>query len=331
VERLDLHIDPWANDPGHWGASLVTLAEILVPCLDAAGARSVVEIGAYAGDLTRVLVYWAAAREGRVWAIDPAPRASLVALGEQRPELELVRATSHEALTRIPLPDAAIIDGDHNYYTVSEELRLIRERAAGDAQLPLLLFHDVAWPHARRDDYFDPQLVPAEHRQPIDEGTGLFPGEPGVRDGGLPYRFTAREEGGPRNGVLTAVEDFVTACDGLELAVVPAFFGLGVVWHRDARWAEDVAGVLAGWDRHPVLERLEANRVLHLANSHVQMVEAANAQERLWRQEVLLRRLLDSSAFAIAERLSRLRHRAGVARKASVISKADIRRALGDR
>ena len=31
----------------------------------------------------------------------------------------------------IPLPDAVIVDGDHNYYTVSEELRLIGERAPG--------------------------------------------------------------------------------------------------------------------------------------------------------------------------------------------------------
>ena len=52
-----------------------------------------------------------------------------------------------------------VIDGDHNYYTVSEELRLIGERAAG-AELPLLLFHDVCWPHARRDDYFAPELIP---------------------------------------------------------------------------------------------------------------------------------------------------------------------------
>ena len=35
-----------------------------------------------------------------------------------------------------------MIDGDHNYFTVREELRLIGERAPG-AELPLLLFHDV--------------------------------------------------------------------------------------------------------------------------------------------------------------------------------------------
>lgn len=329
MERLRVDIDPYANDPGRWGASLVTLAEIIVPCLDATGARSVVEIGAYAGDLTRLLVEWAQGGGALVVAIDPAPREPLVELAEQRPELELVRATSHDALRRIPLPDAVIIDGDHNWYTVSEELRLVAERAAhGD--LPLLLFHDVAWPHARRDDYYDPELIPPDHRQPIEEGLGLFPGVPEGRPGGLPYRYPARREGGPRNGVLTAVEDFVSTREGLRLAVVPAFFGLGVVWPEDAPWAGAVAEILDCWHRNPLLERLEANRVLHLAASHFQMVEAVRVQQRAARQEAVLRRLLDSSAFAVAERLSRLRHRAGVAPKASVVSKDEIRRALED-
>ena len=40
--------------------------------------------------------------------------------------------------------------------------------------------------------------------------------------------------------------------------------------------------------------------------------------------------MLESSAFAVAERLSRLRVRAGIAPAQSVISKDEIRRALGD-
>jgi hypothetical protein len=324
-----LDIDPYANDPGHWGASLLTLAELIFGVLDAAGARSVVEVGAYAGDLTGALVRWAAGRDGSVTAIDPSPRQPLVELERRHPELELLRATSHEALGRIAVPDAAIIDGDHNYYTVSEELRLIAERAGGDP-LPLLLFHDVAWPHARRDDYYDPELIPEEHRQPIDVGTGLFPGVRGVRQGGLPYRYKAREEGGARNGVLTAVEDFVAAREGLRLAIVPAFFGLGVAWREDAPWADAVARVVEPWDRNPVLERLEASRVLHLASSHVHLVESNAARERAARQAQVLQRLLDSSAFSVAERLSRLRHRLGIATEATVISKDEIRAVLED-
>jgi methyltransferase family protein len=329
MERLSPNIDPYANDPGHWGASLITLAEIVVPLLDATGAKSVVEVGAYAGDLTGLLVEWAGGSGARVWAIDPSPRRPLVELAEQHPELELVRQTSHAALAEIPLPDAAIIDGDHNYFTVSEELRLIAERAGG-AELPVLIFHDVAWPHGRRDDYYDPALVPEDARRPIHEGAGVFPGEPGIRPGGLPYRYAAAHEGGPRNGVLTAVEDFVAEREGLRLAVVPAFFGLGVVWPERAPYADAVAELLEFWDRNPLLERLEANRVLHLASSHFQMVQAARAGARAARQEAVLRRLLDSSAFGIAERLSRLRQRVGIATWASVVSKDDIRRALED-
>ena len=329
VKRLSIETDPYENDPGRWGASLATLAELMLPCLDAAGARSVVEVGAYAGDVTRLLLDWAAESGARVWAIDPSPHERLVQLGEERPDLELIRATSHDALRDIPVPDVVVIDGDHNYHTVSEELHLIGERASG-ADLPLLMFHDVCWPHARRDDYFAPELIPEEDRNPFVEGGGLFPGVPGVRHGGLPFRWPAAREGGPHNGVLTAIEDFVENRAGLRLAVVPAFFGLGVIWHRDAPWAAAVAEILDPWDRNPLLERLEANRVFHLASEHVQLVRASEIQERVARQEMLLRRLLGSSAFSVAERLSRLRQRVGIAPDQSAVSKEEVRRTLAD-
>ena len=79
-----------------------------------------------------------------------------------------------------------------------------------------------------------------------------------------------------------------------------------------------------------MLERLEANRVHHLAQGHVTLSELWAERERRARQEALLRRLLESSAFGVAERLSRLRRRAGVATDASVISREEIRRVLGD-
>jgi hypothetical protein len=322
MEQLHLDFDPYANEPGHWGASLLNDAELLIACLEAVEAKSVVEVGAYAGDLTGLLLQWAAGAGARVWAVDPAPQKELVALDAARDDLELIRETSHGALRSIALPDAVIIDGDHNYYTVSEELRIIGERAAG-AALPLLLFHDVCWPHGRRDDYFAPELIAPEHRHPMAEGGGLFPGIPGVRADGLPYRWPAAREGGPRNGVLTAVEDFVNLRGGLRLAVVPAFFGFGAVWEVDAPWATRLAAVIDPWDRNPLLERLEANRIRHLAI-------VWEARQRVARQEAVLRRLLASRAFSVAERLSRLRRRAGVAADTSAVSKDDIRRALGE-
>jgi hypothetical protein len=325
VDRELPHGETHATDPGRWGHSLQNLAEIMLPCLDAAAARSVVEVGAYAGDLTAVLADWAGRGGARVTAIDPAPQERLVRLAEERPNVELVRAPSLDALPRLAPADAVIIDGDHNHFTVSRELALVAGAAGAD--LPLLLLHDVCWPHGRRDDYYAPERIPPECRRPIHAGGGLHPDEPGIRFGGLPYRGAAARQGGPRNGVLTAVEDFVAERDGLRLAIVPAFFGLGVVWRDDAPWADAVADVLAPWDGNPLLARLEANRVYHLAEAHVQLVHAALADQRIAAQRAAIERLLQSSAFAVAERLSRARHRLGIGREHSVLSKEELRRA----
>lgn len=313
-----------ASDPGQWGHSLVNNAEILLPCLDTAGIQSIVEVGAYAGDVTRLLLRWAAGSGARLWAIDPSPQERLVQLADDNPNLELVRRTSLEALPEIPLPDAVVVDGDHNYFTVAEELRLIDEQAGGGT-LPLLIFHDVRWPHARRDHYFAPEQIPPEDRQPMVEHGGLFPGEPGLRSDGLPYTWVAAREGGPHNGVLTAIEDFVQAHDGLELAIVPTFFGLGVVWESAAPWAEALAEFLQPYDRNPVLERVEANRVLQLASMHSMAVQSAVQAQKNQRKDEFLRGLEMSKAFAVAQRLSGLWRRGEPA-----FSKDEIRRLLSE-
>ena len=207
-------------------------------------------------------------------------------------------------------PDAIIIDGDHNYHTVSEELRGIGERCEREGLVPpLLLLHDVGWPHARRDAYYAPDRVPEEYQERIEEGVGVVPGEPGVTLGGIPYKWAAREEGGPRNGVLTALEDFLSGQPRLRMALVPIFFGLGVVWHEDAPWADAVAGVVEPWDRNPILARLEANRTRHLAVQHVARTYLHMEEVRVSRQESFLLGLRDSDAFAMASRLAALRNR----------------------
>ena len=323
---------------GKWDYSLANLAEILFPCLEAAAARSVLEIGAYRGRLTRRLLDWAAGTDARVIAVDPEPEPELLQLAEERPELELVLETSHDALPHVSLPDAVIIDGDHNYYTLSEELRLIEARAPGP-ELPLLMFHDVGWPHARRDGYCVPERIPDEHRQPLARDVTLAPWDSGVADGGLPVGCVAEREGGPRNGVLTALEDFVGERQGLRLGIVPVYFGFGILWHRGAPWADAVAEVVRPWDSNPLLERLEANRVAHLAARHAlardfvlargrlaeQAQQLHEQAERLRKHEMLLRTMLGSRAFAIGEQLSRVHQRGQ-----PMFSREQVRRLLED-
>ena len=304
-----------ATDPQNGGSSLVNAAEIVLHALSAAGVRDVVEVGAADGDLTEVLLDRARDRGGKVTAIDPAPSDRLVELAARRPELELIPRTSLEALPGQPTADAVILDGDHNYFTVSEELRLLAAAATGTA-LPLIVLHDIGWPHARRDTYYEPDRIPEPLRQPFVRDATLDPSVTGIAEGGLPFGCAAEHEGGPRNGVLTALEDFLANREDLRFASVPVFWGIGFVWPHTATFSATLAEALAPYAESPLLERLEAHRVAHLVElceverrlSDLHGVERHNAMI-LHEQRLLLARMVGSSAFGLAERLSRLRQR----------------------
>ena len=310
------------TDPDENAASLSNLAEVLFGCLDAIAARTVVEIGAFHGKSTNEMLAWAERAGAKVIAVDPAPQPDLTEIAAGHPGLELVEATSHDALPKLPDADAIIIDGDHNYFTLSEELRLISERDPG-ATMPVLMLHDIGWPLARRDGYYAPDRIPADHRQPLAFNTFLAPEEPGTLDEGMPFACVAEREGGAANGILTAVEDFLASRPELEFAKVPAFFGFGVIWHRDAPWAAAVAAAVAPWDCNPVLERLEANRVRHMVERYRMTRRLEIATDRLEQADAVLRALDGSRAFAVAEPLSRAHGRGRPA-----FTREDVRRAL---
>ena len=137
-------------------------------------------------------------------------------------------------LPKLAAVDAALIDGDHNWYTVYHELRMLAAtaRAAG-APLPVLIMHDVGWPYGRRDLYYAPERIPEEFRQPYAQ-RGMRPGSAELlAERGRPQRrrcTTRSSEGGPRNGVMTALDDFVAEYDRpLRRVVLPIYFGLAIV------------------------------------------------------------------------------------------------------
>ena len=312
------------TDPDENAASLANLREVLFGCLEAIEAKTIVEIGAFHGKSTEEMLEWVDAHGARLIAIDPEPQPDLVELAASRPDLDFVEKTSHEALPELPDADAIIIDGDHNYFTLSEELRLISERSPGPA-MPLLLLHDIGWPLARRDAYYVPDRIPAEHRQPLALDTFLVPDDPGTVDEGMPFACVAAREGGPRNGILTAVEDFLEGRPELRFAKVPAFFGFGVIWHCEAPWADALAAAIAPWDGNPILERLERNRVLHMVERYRMTRRLERALDSAEEAEHVLRAIEGSRAFALAEQISKVRGRGNPA-----VSRESVRRALGD-
>ena len=142
------------------------------------------------------------------------------------------RDVSHNVLPRLPAVDVALVDGDHNWFTVYHELKMLADTARrADAPLPIIIMHDVLWPYGRRDLYYAPERVPEEFRQPY-EMKGIRPGTKQVLPtGGLnPEHYNAVTEGGPRNGVMTALDDFVAEYDRpLRRLVLPVYFGLAIV------------------------------------------------------------------------------------------------------
>ena len=205
---------------------------VIEPVIEAAGARRVVEIGALArrhdGEDAR------AARRRRRAPRD-RPGSVVRSLRARRALSRAIRLPSRHEPQRAPRPppvDVALVDGDHNWYTVYHELRMLAETARIAARpLPVIIMHDVLWPYGRRDLYYDPRTIPEEFRQPYEQ-RGMAPGVTELlKNGGLnPTLHNAVREGGPRNGVMTALEDFLgERGQAMRTVIVPFHFGLAIV------------------------------------------------------------------------------------------------------
>ena len=205
----------------------------VAPVLEAADARRIVEIGALRGENTRQIID-RLGPETVLHVIDPLPDFD-PAEHEREFGGQYVfhRDLSLNVLGGLPPMDAALIDGDHNWYTVVNELRLLAEVAdAHDAPLPLLILHDVGWPYGRRDLYYDPTNIPDEFRKEW-ATKGMEPDKKVLVPFGAglnPTLANAMVEGGRRNGVRTGLDDFVASHHRpLRQVILPVYFGLAIV------------------------------------------------------------------------------------------------------
>jgi GT2 family glycosyltransferase len=193
----------------HWFLKL-----LIYPLLEALRPGTIVEVGVEVGTVTGPLLRWARANGAVVHAIDPDPTLNVGRLEAQYGEqLRFYRRKSLEVLEEIAAVDVALIDGDHNWYTVLNELRALERRAARDGrEPPVMLLHDVGWPYGRRDLYYDPRSIPESQRQPYARG-GVKPGRSELGAGLNDHLENALLEGTPANGVLSAVEDFIATSE----------------------------------------------------------------------------------------------------------------------
>ena len=219
---------------GTLGAVVQFWDTVVLPLLKALEPRVVVEVGMLRGGTSGRLLDFAAAHDAVVHGIDPAdpPGFDLEGFVQRHGERFVFHnEPSLDVLPRIRDPDAVLLDGDHNWYTVFNELTTL-ERVACEEQrpFPLTLMHDVDWPWGRRDMYYAPERIPADQRNGVTTG-GMRPGQPELTERGYGWRvLKAPLSDTPRNGVRTAIEDFLAeTAVGLEFHSIPGFHGCGIL------------------------------------------------------------------------------------------------------
>ena len=229
---------------GRFG-SLAAFWPLIEPVLTLLQPRRLCEIGVEQGGFTARLLAWGRKHHCAYVGIDPAPASVAAAWIRQEtsaedgtPANQLFTALSLEVLPDLECCGAYFLDGDHNYHTVRNELELIQravDEQAGGTAGPVIFAHDVGWPFGRRDMYHQPGAIPPEARHPSSDRLGASLEGDELIEGGFRQlgRYSiALQAGGPRNGVLTAIEDFLAADSGRgwQAIVLPAGYGLAILY-----------------------------------------------------------------------------------------------------
>ncbi|MCM3000150.1 class I SAM-dependent methyltransferase [Paenibacillus cellulositrophicus] len=221
--------------------------KVIKPLIIATRPRTIVEIGSLRGQVTYKLLDYCKHVGARCIAIDPVPQMDTELVAEYYgSSFQMIRKLSLEALPAIKQYDMILIDGDHNWYTVFHELKLVEQMAARTGQFPVVILHDTEWPYGRRDMYYFPESIPQKFRKPF-ATRGIEPGRSELLPlGGFNHMVSnALYEHGDRNGVLTAVEDFIegTSYD-LRLYRLHSSNGLGIILEADSPAADVLPYIL---------------------------------------------------------------------------------------
>lgn len=285
--------------------SMTLFEEIFALIFEHRQINTVVEIGVESGKVSETYLNLGAET---VYCVEPAPTPELRGHLNKNEQLRLVERPSPEALTGLPVADLYVIDGDHNYATVSTELQWI----AINAPDAVVVLHDVMWPCSRRDQYYQPSTVDSKVRHPCSDcGPSVW------HDDVTPTGFlghgsftSAIEAGGEANGVLTAVEDVLeTTPSTWWLEIIPAVFGMGVVVRETSHSAQLLRDRLKPYSSSRLLSAMENNRIaLYTRVLQMQYEAAAHATDADELANLLAEQR--SRLEALESQLERERHRA---------------------
>ncbi|MEK3854459.1 class I SAM-dependent methyltransferase [Cytobacillus sp. FSL H8-0458] len=217
--------------------------EMIKPIFLEENVKSILEIGCESGRHTLKMLDYCLAKKAKLLSIDPSPLFDADQLEAEYDFFKVIKNISLKELANIENYDAVLIDGDHNWYTVYHELKMIENKAQEQGKFPIVFLHDTDWPYGRRDMYYFPETIPEEFRKAYAK-KGMLPGHIELieADSELDQLSinkslnNATIEGGEKNGVLTAVEDFLKESSfPLNFFNLNANHGLGIIFQKSDR------------------------------------------------------------------------------------------------
>ncbi len=251
---------------------------VIKPILTIEKPDIIVEIGAERGYNTKNIIEYIKVNGGVLYSIDPKPLFPYTEWEEENDgNFVMIKDYSLEVLSDIPPADVYLIDGDHNWYTVYNELCEIKKFSS--EKFPLILFHDVAWPYGRRDIYYNPDNIPKKYLHGY-ANMGIVYGRDTLSDveGINSLDNNCVDYGRPKIGVKTAIEDFVKDNSNMNLKfyTINALNGIGMLVIPESH-IEAVEYFNSLKVYNEILKLTEEDRIIHTMAE----VKAKNALKKL--------------------------------------------------
>lgn len=283
---------------------------IVKPIFDEIKPNLIVEIGSDTGLNTKnILDYCEKVRNVKLISIDPLPSFDVKSMKEKYGDFFYpIRDFSLNSLKSIENYDIILIDGDHNWFTVFNELKII-ENNFNQKNFPIIILHDVSWPYGRRDLYYFPENIPSEYLQDNDK-LGMRPNQNELLSvGGInPHLNNATSENTPKNGVLTAIEDFIEQTTlNLNFFKINGFHGLGLIYPKDDNFNNFIKNLVYESDIGEIVEKFYLEKILDNQNIlNSKNIEIANLNNK--NSEYLYKiNLLENTKIQYAQEIERLK------------------------
>ena len=140
--------------------------------------------------------------------------------------------------------DAIFLNDDPNWYTVYNELNIIKQN---NEEFPLVFICHNVFPHKRRDSYVNPDIIPKDF---LNDYSKLLNYDDVLLEDNF---YHAIDENTPKNGVLTAIEDFLYENNSIFLADFKLANGIIILYPKNTISYIRFSNVFKEVEKHNIL------------------------------------------------------------------------------